>query len=117
MSCFGSRRELLLPGAIIAAMVGAIDCARSAVEAMVETGAVTAVEAAVIGGAHPVRLAADGSFAALELDCLAGVDAACLDAVANALLLVVAALADGCGVALRQSRRGRGRGSLSKANG
>jgi hypothetical protein len=78
---------------------------------MVEPDAVIVVQAPAIGGAHMAFLAADGDFAALQPVGLAGVELAGANTLANALLLVFAALVDGCGVALH----GRGCG-LGKAN-
>jgi hypothetical protein len=79
---------------------------------MVEPDAVIVVQASAIGGAHVAFLAANRPFAALQPDGLAGVELAAANALGNALLLVFAALVDGCGVTLH----GRGCG-LGKANG
>jgi hypothetical protein len=97
-------------------MFGAIDSARRAIEAMVETDAIGACKAPAVGGAHVALLAADGGFTALQASTLAGIEPAAADALANALLLVFASLVDGGGVALHGSRRHRGR-RLGKANG
>ena len=92
--------------------VGAVNGARAAVEPVIEAIAVTSVEAAVIRRAHHVRFTSDGGFPALQTRSLASIDAAGLNSFSNARLLVFAALADGCGVALHGCRC-----SLRKANG
>ena len=97
-------------------MLGAVDCAGSAVEAPVEPNAIEVVEASMVGGAHVALLAPDGSFTALQTCTLAGIEPAGADALANALLLMFASLVDGGGVALHGSS-GRNRCSLGKANG
>ena len=99
----GIRREL---PSYAAMMSGAIDGARTAMQAVVEPHAVC--------GAHAVFLAADGGFTTLKACALTGVEAAGADAFTDALLLVFTALVDGCGVALHGSRCRRG---LRKANG
>jgi len=95
-----------------AAMLVAVDSARGAVEPVVEPDAVPAGQTAMIGYAHVVFLAANGGLAALQPGALTGIEPAAADALRNALLLVLAALVDDCGVALH------GHGcSLSKTKG
>src|ERR1700677_3437617 len=96
-----------------AVMPGAINCARCAVQAMVEANAIGARQVAAIGEAHVTFLAADGSFAALETCALASIEPARADALTDALLLMFTALVDGGSVALH----GGYRSGLGKANG
>jgi hypothetical protein len=97
-------------------MFGAVDSARGAVEAMVEPDAIGACKVSAVGGAHVALLAADGSFTALQARTLAGIEPACADTLANALLLVFTPLVDGGSVALHGNCGGSGWG-LCKANG
>jgi hypothetical protein len=64
------------------------------------------------GDAQAVLLAADQGFATLQARTLVSVEPSGANALRDALLLVIAALVDGCSVA--GQRRGRG---LRKANG
>jgi hypothetical protein len=57
------------------------------VKAVVEPNAIEVIQASVVGGAHEVLLAANGSFAALEACALAGIEPAALNALPDALLL------------------------------
>jgi len=98
-------------------MFGAVDSARSTVEAMVEPHPVNAVQAAVAGGAHVAFLAAEGGFAAFQANCPSCVQAAGSDALRDAPLLVLAALIDGGGMALHGGWRGLDWGRLGKADG
>jgi hypothetical protein len=54
---------------------------------VVEPNAIEVIQASVVGGAHEVLLAANGSFAALEACALAGIEPAALNALPDALLL------------------------------
>src|ERR1035438_2173352 len=111
MRCY-TEADLLPPEAVFVA----IDGARGAVEAMVEADTVTAGEATAIGGAHVALLTADGGFAALEAAGLACVEAATAAAPCDALLLELAALVDGGGVALCRGLSFN-RSSLAEADG
>ena len=93
-------------------VLGAVDGARSAVEAMIERDAVGAVQVAAIGSAHVSFLAPDGGFAAFEPASLARIEPAGSNALGDALLLVFASLVDGGDVALHRRWCG-----LGKANG
>jgi hypothetical protein len=99
-----------------AAMFGAVDSARGAVEAMVEPDAIGACKVSAVAGAHVALLTADGGFTALQARTLAGIEPAAADALPNALLLVFPSLVDGGGVALHGSSR-CSRWGLCKANG
>jgi len=101
---------------VLPAMFGAIDCARSPVEAVIEPGAICMCEAAMACRAHESFLVPDGGFAAFKVSRLARVEASTVDALRDALLLVFAALVDRGGMALHRSRSRCGR-CLSKANG
>jgi hypothetical protein len=98
-------------------MLGAVDGARGAVEAVVEPHAVKVSEMAISGGAHVSFLAADGGFAAFQASRLARIEAAGANSLSDALLLMFAALVDGGGMALHRGGCGAARGRLSKANG
>jgi len=91
---------------------GAVDGARGVVEVPVEPDAVYAIEAAMAGEAHVALLAANGGFTALQSRALAGIEPSAVDALGDALLLMLASLVDGDGVALRGLRCG-----LSKTKG
>jgi hypothetical protein len=99
------------------AMFGAVNGTRGAIEAAVEPDAVYAGQAATVSEAHVALLAANGGFAAFQANGLARVEAAGPDALSNAMLLVLATLVDGGGMALHGGRCGLGSAGLSKANG
>jgi hypothetical protein len=98
-------------------MFRAVDSSRGAVEATVEPHAVKVVKPAVAWSAHVTRLAADGGFTAFEAAWLARIQAAGSYPLRNALLLMFAALVDGCVMAMHWSRCGPDGGRLGKANG
>lgn len=62
-------------------------------------------------------LAANGGFAAFQANGLARVEPAGPDALSDAMLLVLATLVDGGGMAVHGSRCGLGSPGLCKANG
>jgi hypothetical protein len=95
-------------------MFGAIDGARGAVEAVIETNAIDVIEAPMAGSPHVPLLAANRGFAAFQAGALAGIEPAALDALPDALQLECASLVDGSGVALHGRRCGC---YLRKANG
>jgi hypothetical protein len=96
-------------------MLVAVDGARGAVEAMVESDAIGTGEAAAVGNAHVPFRAADAHFAAFEAVCLARREAACSYGPRDAMLLHGTALVDG-GMVSRIGMRRRWSG-LAKANG
>ena len=112
----GTRRELLLEAAAVSCpvMPGAIDRSRGVVEAVVQPDAIEVCQASSAAGAHAVFLAADRSFAAFQARALACVEASTADTLPDSLLLEIASLVDGCGMALH--RRGYWCG-LRKAKG
>ena len=79
---------------------------------MVEPDAIDPVEAAMGGEAHMPLLAADGGFAPLQARSLTGVEPSSVNALGDALLLMLASLVDGDGVVLGGLRSG-----LSKTKG
>jgi hypothetical protein len=94
----------------------AVDRTRNAVEAMFQRDAIGMIEAAVVSGAHVPFRAANAHFTAFKAACLACLEAPAVNALRYPVLLEVASLVDGGGMALRR-RRSRCRCSLAKANG
>jgi hypothetical protein len=84
-------------------MFCAIYSARRPIEAVVETETISTAEAAMARDAHHTFPVADGGFAAFQASALARVEASTMDALRNALLLIVAPLVDGDGMALHGS--------------
>jgi hypothetical protein len=98
-------------------MFGAVNGARSAIEATVEPDAVRAGQVATVSGTHVALLPANGGFTAFQPDGLACVKPAGADALSDAALLMYAALVDGGGMAMHGGWRGLGNAGLCKANG
>jgi len=96
-------------------MLGAVDSARCPVKPVIEPDTLSAGKAAMAPQPH-VRphaafLAADGSLSPFQASSPSCIEPARLDALRNALLLIVMSLVDGSGMLFR------GRRGLRKANG
>jgi hypothetical protein len=93
-------------------MFVAVNRTGNAVQSMVERDAIGMIQAAMVGSAHVPFRAANAHFATFQSACLAGVEASTVSALRDSVLLEVASLVDGGGMALRR-RRSRCRCSLA----